>query len=116
LPFGDWPNTDDIREAPALEVINYLLANGATVCAYDPEAMGNVRSIYGDRIVFAASPYDALANADALIVCTEWNEFRSADLERIGALMRERVLFDGRNLYDAINLSKMCFNYQSIGR
>jgi UDPglucose 6-dehydrogenase len=110
------PNTDDIREAPALEVINHLLMRGATVAAYDPEAMGNVKSIYGEQIILASSPYDALTGADALIVCTEWNEFRTPDFERIGSLMRERVLFDGRNLYDALKMSEMCSHYESIGR
>jgi UDPglucose 6-dehydrogenase len=110
------PNTDDIREAPALEVINHLLMRGATVAAYDPEAMGNVKSIYGEQIILASSPYDALTGADALIVCTEWNEFRTPDFERIGSLMRERVLFDGRNLYDVLKMSKMCSHYESIGR
>ena len=110
------PNTDDIREAPALEVINHLLMRGATVAAYDPEAMGNVKSIYGEQIILASSPYDALIGADALIVCTEWNEFRTPDFERIGSLMRERVLFDGRNLYDALKMSEMCSHYESIGR
>ena len=110
------PNTDDIREAPALEVIDHLLMRGATVAAYDPEAMGNVKSIYGEQIILASSPYDALIGADALIVCTEWNEFRTPDFERIGSLMRERVLFDGRNLYDALKMSEMCSHYESIGR
>ena len=110
------PNTDDIREAPALEVINHLLMRGATVAAYDPEAMDNVKSIYGEQIILASSPYDALTGADALIICTEWNEFRTPDFERIGSLMRERVLFDGRNLYDVSKMSKMCSHYESIGR
>jgi UDPglucose 6-dehydrogenase len=110
------PNTDDIREAPALEVIDHLLMRGATVAAYDPEAMGNVKSIYGEQIILASSPYDALTGADALIVCTEWNEFQTPDFDRIGSLMRARVLFDGRNLYDVLKMSKMCFHYESIGR
>jgi UDPglucose 6-dehydrogenase len=110
------PNTDDIREAPALEVIDHLLMRGATVAAYDPEAMGNVKSIYGEQIILASSPYDALIGADALIVCTEWNEFRTPDFERIGSLMRERVLFDGRNLYDLAAKRRYGFIYQSIGR
>jgi UDPglucose 6-dehydrogenase len=110
------PNTDDIREAPALEVIDHLLMRGATVAAYDPEAMGNVKSIYGEQIILASSPYDALTGADALIVCTEWNEFRTPDFDRIGSLMRARVLFDGRNLYDVLKMSKMCSHYESIGR
>ena len=110
------PNTDDIREAPALEVIDHLLMRGATVAAYDPEAMGNIKSIYGEQIILASSPYDALTGADALIVCTEWNEFRTPDFDRIGSLMRARVLFDGRNLYDVLKMSKMCSHYESIGR
>jgi UDPglucose 6-dehydrogenase len=110
------PNTDDIREAPALEVIDYLLSNGASVTAFDPEAMGNVKNMYGDRIAFADSQYDALKNADALIICTEWNEFRTPDFERIASLMKSKVVFDGRNLYDVAVKIRYGFFYQSIGR
>ena len=110
------PNTDDIREAPALDVIDYLLSNGASVSAFDPEAMGNVKNVYGDRIAFADSQYVALKNADALIICTEWNEFRTPDFDRIASLMKSKVVFDGRNLYDVPVKRRYGFFYQSIGR
>jgi len=110
------PNTDDIREAPALEVIDYLLKNGASVCAFDPEAMENVKKMYGDRIGFAVSQYDALKDADALVICTEWSEFRTPDFDRIVSLLKEKVVFDGRNLYDLDTLCSIGFYYVSIGR
>lgn len=110
------PNTDDIREAPALEVIDYLLSNGASVTAFDPEAMGNVKNMYGDRISFADSQYDALKNADALIICTEWNEFRTPDFDRIASLMKSKVVFDGRNLYDVAEIAGIGYHYESMGR
>ena len=110
------PNTDDIREAPALEVINHLLANGATVNAFDPEAMEHVKKIYGDEIQFASGQYEALIESDALIICTEWNEFRTPDFEKIASLLREKVVFDGRNLYDVPVIKGLGFHYESIGR
>jgi UDPglucose 6-dehydrogenase len=110
------PNTDDIREAPALEVIDYLLKNGASVCAFDPEAMDNVKKMYGDRMGFAHSLYDALKNADALIICTEWSEFQTPDFDRIASLLKEKVLFDGRNLYDGDYMAGKGFYYEDIGR
>jgi UDPglucose 6-dehydrogenase len=110
------PNTDDIREAPALEVIDYLLKNGASVCAFDPEAMDNVKKMYGDRIGFALSQYDALKDADALVICTEWIEFRTPDFDRIGSLLNEKVVFDGRNLYEIIFMKTIAFHYECIGR
>ena len=110
------PNTDDIREAPALEVINHLLKNGATISAFDPEAMGHVKAIYGDRVSLASSQYEALTNADSLIICTEWNEFRTPDFERIATSLKEKVVFDGRNLYEVSKLEELGFSYESIGR
>ena len=110
------PNTDDIREAPALDVIDYLLSNGASVSAFDPEAMGNMKKVYGDRIAFADSQYDALKNADALIICTEWNEFRTPDFNRIASILKSKVVFDGRNLYDIIVMKGIAFHYECIGR
>ncbi|MFN8289403.1 MAG: UDP-glucose/GDP-mannose dehydrogenase family protein [Chitinophagaceae bacterium] len=110
------PNTDDIREAPALEVIDHLLENGAAVRAFDPEAMNNVRSVYADKIGFAANQYEALEEADALIICTEWNEFRTPDFDRITTLLNSKVIFDGRNLYDVEKMEALGFYYESIGR
>lgn len=110
------PNTDDIREAPALYIIKALLEAGATVAAYDPEAMNNVKEIFGDQIRFAATPYDALTNADALIIATEWNEFRTPEFERLGSMLKEKVIFDGRNLFDLSHIEQLGFYYSSIGR
>jgi len=110
------PNTDDIREAPALEVIDHLLAKGASVSAFDPEAMGHVKSIYGNRIQFASSQYEALSGADALIICTEWNEFRTPDFNRIASQLKAKVIFDGRNLYDVAVMEELGFHYESVGR
>lgn len=110
------PNTDDIREAPALEIINALLTAGATVTAFDPEAMPNVKKIVGDKIRFADSQYDCLEGADALIVATEWNEFRTPDMEKVISLLKAPVVFDGRNVFDAASMQSQGFYYESIGR
>jgi UDPglucose 6-dehydrogenase len=110
------PNTDDIREAPALEVIDYLLENGATVNAFDPEAMENVKKDYEGKIGFAQTQYDALKEADALIICTEWSEFRTPEFEKITAALKNKVIFDGRNLYDTVMMKTLGYYYESIGR
>ena len=110
------PNTDDIREAPALEIIDALLEEGATVCAFDPEAMKNVKNLLGDRIGFADYQYDCLNQADALIVATEWNEFRTPDFDKILQYLKDPVVFDGRNVYDVAVMEKKGFHYESIGR
>jgi len=110
------PNTDDIREAPALEIIEALLAGGATISAFDPEAMNNVKNIIGDRIGFCETPYDCLTDADALIIATEWNEFRTPDFDKIMATLKEPVIFDGRNVFDVSSMEKKGFHYESIGR
>jgi UDPglucose 6-dehydrogenase len=110
------PNTDDIREAPALYIINELLAAGATVSAFDPEAMKNVKALFGDKIEFAANQYDALKGADALIIATEWNEFRTPDFLKIVVNMKNKTIFDGRNLFDANAIAELGFHYESIGR
>jgi UDPglucose 6-dehydrogenase len=110
------PNTDDIREAPALYMIDALLEKGATVTAFDPEAMTNVKQVVGDKIGFAESQYEALENADALIIATEWNEFRTPDFEKITALLKQKVIFDGRNLFDLQQMQQMGFYYESVGR
>jgi UDPglucose 6-dehydrogenase len=110
------PDTDDIREAPALYVIDKLLAAGATVTAFDPEAMGNVKKLLGDRIGFSESPYEALNGADALIIATEWSLFRSPDFDKMTASLKDKVIFDGRNLYDLPVMQELGFYYNSIGR
>lgn len=110
------PNTDDIREAPALEIIQALLGEGATVSAFDPEAMDNVKEIVGDRIAFTETQYECLENADALIIATEWNEFRTPDFDKILTLLKDAVIFDGRNVFDVQTMEKKGFHYESIGR
>lgn len=110
------PNTDDIREAPALPIINALISSGASVVAYDPEATDNVRNILGDKITYAKNEYDTLDAADALLICTEWQVFRSPDFNKIATLLKEKVIFDGRNLYDINTMQELGFYYNSIGR
>ena len=110
------PNTDDIREAPALYIIDALLQEGASVTAYDPEAMGNVKAILGDRITFAQYQYDALKEADVLVIATEWSEFRTPDFEKIVSLLKNKVIFDGRNLFDLKYMEELGFYYVSVGR
>jgi len=110
------PNTDDIREAPALYLIEELLKAGATVTAFDPEAMKNVRDIFGDKISFTENQYDALNNCDALIIATEWSEFRTPDFEKMTQRMKSKVIFDGRNVFDLSQMKGLGFYYESIGR
>lgn len=110
------PNTDDIREAPALQLIEALTSEGAIIVAYDPEAMANVKKLVGDQIQYAANPYDALAGADALIIATEWSEFRTPDFDRIGETLQHKVIFDGRNLFDVKQMKALGYHYESIGR
>ncbi|MBV6403830.1 MAG: UDP-glucose 6-dehydrogenase TuaD [Flavobacteriales bacterium] len=110
------PDTDDIREAPALYIIEGLLKEGARIAAFDPEAMPNVKRLLGDRITFAADEYDALQGADALLIATEWAEFRTPDLKRVGELLKEKLIFDGRNLYDLDHMRDNGFTYVSMGR
>jgi len=110
------PNTDDIREAPAIYLIEKLLSSGATVCAYDPEAIPNTRTVLGDRIKFGENSYKALENADALVIVTEWNEFRTPEFNSMKKLLKEPVIFDGRNLYDTDKMQNLKFIYYSIGR
>ena len=110
------PNTDDIREAPALELIDELTAAGAHVVSFDPEAMPNVQRQIGDKVVYAASQYEALEGADALIIATEWPEFRTPDFNKIRNLMKGRTIFDGRNVFDLEAVKKEGFTYYSIGR
>jgi len=110
------PNTDDIREAPALYLIEELLKAGATVTAFDPEAMKNVRDVIGDKISFTENQYDALNNCDALIIATEWSEFRTPDFEKMTQRMKSKVIFDGRNVFDLSQMKDLGFYYESIGR
>lgn len=110
------PNTDDIREAPALYIIDALLKDGATVSVFDPEAMRNVKQELGDRVQYAGSQYGALEKADALIIATEWNEFRTPDFSRIATSLKNKVIFDGRNLFDLSVMRDLGFYYQSVGR
>ncbi len=110
------PNTDDIREAPALENIKLLLEMGASVTAYDPEAMDNVKAILGDSIAYADSPYGALVDADALMIVTEWPVFRNPDFKAVGKLLKEKLIFDGRNLFEPEQMVELGYSYYSIGR
>lgn len=110
------PNTDDIREAPALYIIEELLKAGATVSAFDPEAMKNVRDVVGHKISFVENQYDALNNCDALIIATEWSEFRTPDFEKMTQRMKSKVIFDGRNVFDLSQMKDLGFYYESIGR
>ncbi len=110
------PDTDDIREAPALYVIDELVAAGATVTAFDPEAMANVKKLKGDKMSFAKDEYEALKGADALIIATEWSLFRTPDFKRVAELLKEKTIFDGRNLYELDEMQKLGFTYVSVGR
>jgi UDPglucose 6-dehydrogenase len=110
------PRTDDMREAPAAAVIDGLLEAGASVRAYDPKAIDVARRVYGDRIHFCKRSYEAVEGADALVVATEWNEFREPDFGRVKSLMRQPVVFDGRNIYNPQVLREMGFHYEGIGR
>jgi UDPglucose 6-dehydrogenase len=110
------PNTDDIREAPAMYLMDELLEAGASVSAYDPEAMENIQAIYGDKISYGDDYYEVAANADALIIATEWSVFRTPDFEKLKELLKIPVIFDGRNLYDIDKMEGRGFEYFSIGR
>lgn len=110
------PETDDIREAPALYIIDALLANGATVTVFDPEAMSNVRTTIGDKVNYAKNQYEALENADALLIATEWSVFRNPDFDKIEVALKNKVVFDGRNLYDLQKMIDLGYYYNSIGR
>jgi len=110
------PNTDDMREAPAIVLIESLLAAGAAVRVYDPEAMDEARKTFGDRIAYVKRSYDALEGADALVVVTEWNEFRRPDFERMRSLLKKPVIIDGRNIYEPARMKTLGFEYRSIGR
>ncbi len=110
------PNTDDIREAPALYIIEKLLKAGAIVQAFDPEAMENVEKLYGDKIAYANDQYEVLNNANALMILTEWNEFRSPDFNFIKSKLIDKAIFDGRNIFDPATMEQNGFYFESIGR
>lgn len=110
------PDTDDIREAPALYMIDELLAAGATVKVFDPEAMDNVKKIYGDKITYCENAYEPTKDADALLIATEWSVFRNPDFETLAKNLKEKVIFDGRNLFENDKLKELGFHYESIGR
>ena len=110
------PNTDDIREAPALYMIDKLLQAGASITAFDPEAMDNVKAKLGDSIAFASSMMDAAQDADALLICTEWHAFRNPDFVKLKATLKDYVIFDGRNIYNPNEMESLGFSYYSIGR
>jgi UDPglucose 6-dehydrogenase len=110
------PKTDDMREAPAVPIIKALLEKGAKVRAYDPEAMDVAKGIFGKRVTFVSKNYDALKAADALVVITEWQEFREPDFARMRKLMKTPVIFDGRNIYQPEQMKDLGFTYRSVGR
>jgi len=119
--FGIWglsfkPQTDDIREASAIILIEALLNEGATVKAYDPAAMDETKKLFGDRIIYVTDPYEALNGSDAMVLMTEWPEFRLPDFEKLSGIMKGKVIFDGRNIYDPAELKKAGFVYYGIGR
>jgi UDPglucose 6-dehydrogenase len=110
------PYTDDIREAPALYNIEALLELGCEVHVYDPEAMPNVKAILGDRVTFCKNPYESIDQADALLIVTEWPQFRTPDFEKMDTLLKNKVIFDGRNLYELAQMKELGYTYYSIGR
>jgi UDPglucose 6-dehydrogenase len=110
------PETDDIRDAPALDLIKELIESGAKVNVFDPEAMENVKQIFGDKIHYAEDQYEGLKGASALIVVTEWSEFRNPDFERVAELLKHPAIFDGRNVYSLEKMQEKTFYYESIGR
>jgi UDPglucose 6-dehydrogenase len=110
------PRTDDVRDAPSLDLIERLLAGGAAVTVFDPEATDNVRAMYGDRLAYAAAPMDALDGADCLAIVTEWGDFRRPDFDEMGRRMKSRTIFDGRNLYAPGEMRARGFAYHAIGK
>lgn len=110
------PNTDDVREAPAFYMIDKLVEAGATVTAFDPEAMENVKSQIGDKIDYASNMYEAIEEADALLIVTEWSMFRSPDFDKIGSLLKNKVIFDGRNLFEPSKMKDKGYHYECVGR
>jgi UDPglucose 6-dehydrogenase len=109
------PNTDDMREAPSIVIINRLMKQGAKIRVYDPVAIPEAKKIFGTKVVYGKRSYDILKGADALIIVTEWNEFREPDFERIKKLLKDPVIFDGRNIYNPSKLRETGFKYYGIG-
>lgn len=119
--FGVWglsfkPNTDDMREAPSIYIINELLKNGAKISAYDPEAMDNSKFYFNNKIEYAENQYDAIKEKDALLILTEWNEFRNPDLKLVAENLKQKLVFDGRNVFTPDRMKELGFTYYSIGR
>ena len=110
------PETDDVREAPAIYLMNKLLDKGALLSVYDPEAMPNIEKKFGEKLNYSESMYDALEDADALVICTEWSVFRTPDFDKVKKLLNQNIIFDGRNLYETEEIKKEGFLYHSIGR
>ncbi|MBB6240085.1 UDPglucose 6-dehydrogenase [Pedobacter sp. AK013] len=110
------PETDDIREAPALYIIDALVEKGATITVFDPEGMGNVKALIGNKVNYSPDQYTALKDADALLIATEWSVFRNPDFEKIDSILKNKVIFDGRNLYNLDKMIEMGYYYNSIGR
>jgi len=110
------PHTDDIREAPALYNIDTLLKEGAIVKVHDPEGMGNVKKLVGNKVSYCDTPYDAAQDADAILIATEWPEFRTPDFDRLSSILKNKVIFDGRNLYELTTMKELGYSYYSIGR
>ena len=121
MKFALWglafkPETDDIREAPSIYIINELINSGAQIIAFDPEATNNVQSIIGEKIEYAKNAYDALKDVDSLLIATEWAAFRNPDFSKMKSIMKNPIIFDGRNLFDLNSMEKRAFYYQSVGR
>lgn len=121
LEFGIWglsfkPKTDDIRKAPSIDIINFLLKSGAKIKVYDPKAMDNAKVLLKDSVEFCSNSYDTISGVNALVVLTEWNEFRYPDFTKMKTVMKENIIFDGRNLYDMQELKNFDFEYYCIGR
>lgn len=110
------PNTDDVRDAPAIALIKQIIDKGAKITAFDPEAIETTKAQLGKKIDYAKTAYDAIKGCDALIIVTEWNEFRNPDLEKVKSLLKRPVIFDGRNLYDPDTIKEKGFTYYSVGR
>jgi UDPglucose 6-dehydrogenase len=110
------PNTDDIREAPALYNIDSLLKEGAKVAVYDPEATENIQRIYSDKIQYGHNQYEILDGADALMIMTEWPLFRTPDFKKVGSALKNKAIFDGRNLFEPEEMKETGFYYVSVGR
>lgn len=121
MKFALWglafkPETDDIREAPSIYIINELIKAGAQIIAFDPEANTNVQNTLGNKIEYAENAYDALQGVDSLLIATEWAAFRNPDFSKMKSIMKNPIIFDGRNLFDLYSMEKRGFYYQSIGR